>query len=374
MVHKVRVVAVLLLCFGLLSCTRPPDLVGVDNRDIPVLSVENASRHKIFIATTRAGTESVGMLYSGARASDLGLSSVVVSIPPNHVSGVIERARRLPPDPMAEFAVIAPALYGSAAAFTDMINTELAQRPPRDREILLFVHGYNNTFSDAVLRIAQFVHDTGFKGVPVLFSWASAGRASHYVYDLNSALTARPRFRQTLRLLAQSRARGIDIFAHSMGSMLTVETLIQAEADGGLAQIGRLNHVVLAAPDIDLDLFKVQLSQIGKASGKLYVFVSNDDRILGVSQRISGGVVRVGAADVEELAELGVTVIDLSEIADSASGSHNKFAASPAVVQLIGANLRLGNRDGQARPPSLTEALNNVPLVHVLVPDRASGL
>ncbi len=374
MVQKFRVVAVLALCLGLMGCTRPPDLVGVDNQDVPVLSVAGATRHRVFIATTRDVSDEIGILYSGARGPELGLSSVVVSIPPNHVAGAIERTRQLPPDPTREFAIMAPAIYGSQSSFAATINAELARRPPGERDILLFVHGYNNTFSDAVLRMAQFVHDSGFDGVPVLFSWASAGRASHYVYDLNSALAARHQFLDTLGILSETRSSGVNVFAHSMGSMLTVEALTRM-GTGSDNRAGRaLKNVMLAAPDIDLDLFKTQLSQLPASQRNLYVFVSQDDQILGVSRRISGGVVRVGTANVEELTRLGVTVIDLSEIADSTSWSHNKFAVSPEVVQLIGGSLTRRNLDRKVRKPSLTEALNDVPLIRLLVPDRAKGL
>ncbi|MDU9004808.1 alpha/beta hydrolase [Sedimentitalea todarodis] len=369
MIATVRVFATLVLCIGLLSCTRPPDLIGIDNGTDPVLSVNDASRQKVFIATTREATEAIGVFYSGERAPDLGLSSVVVSIPPSHQSGMIERPKRLPPDPRTEFSVIEPAVYGSSNAFVAGINAELARRAPQDRDVLLFIHGYNNTFSDSVLRIAQFVEDTNFSGVPVLFSWASAGKASHYVYDMNSALAARPQLLKTARILASTRAQGFDLFAHSMGSLLTVEALVEASLVDNTYTLGRMDNVMFAAPDIDLDLFKSQLNRIPKTERDFYVFVSKDDRALMVSRRISGGVARVGAADAAELSNLGVSVIDLSEIGDSASGTHSKFAGSPAVVQLIGSSLKKDNFDSKVQPPTLVEVLNDVPVIRVLVPD-----
>lgn len=369
MSHALRTFAILIMWFGLVSCTRPPDLIGIDNQEMPVRGVQEASRQKVFIATTREATEAIGVFYSGERAPDLALSSVVVSIPPNHKSGSIERPKRLPPDPGTEFAVIEPTTYLNSKSFVASINKELARRPAKDRDVLLFVHGYNNTFSDSVLRIAQFVEDTGFTGVPVLFSWASAGKASHYVYDINSALTARPQFLKAADVLASTRATGFDLFAHSMGSLLTVEALKEAHIAGDRFNFNRLDNVMFAAPDIDLDLFKSQLTEMPKDRGNFYVFVSKDDRALAVSRRISGGVTRVGAADAAELAGLGVTVIDLSEIEDSASGTHSKFAGSPEVVQLIGSSLEKDNFETKATPPTLVEVLNDVPVVRVLVPD-----
>jgi esterase/lipase superfamily enzyme len=69
----------------------------------------------------------------------------------------------------------------------------------------------------------------------------------------------------------------------------------------------------------------------------------------------------VGAADGAVLEELGVTVIDLSEIDNSASGSHSKFAGSPEVVQLIGAAI---NRSGtlETDVPVVEQILQNAPI------------
>jgi esterase/lipase superfamily enzyme len=73
-------------------------------------------------------------------------------------------------------------------------------------------------------------------------------------------------------------------------------------------------------------------------------------------------VPRVGVADTEELEALGVTVIDLSEIEDSASGSHSKYAGSPEVVQLIGAGLNSGHNFGQDNTPAIQKILSNSPI------------
>jgi esterase/lipase superfamily enzyme len=94
----------------------------------------------------------------------------------------------------------------------------------------------------------------------------------------------------------------------------------------------------------------------------MYILVSRDDRALRVSRLIAGGVPRVGAADAAELEPFGLTVIDLSEIGDSSSGSHSKFAGSPEVVQLIGAGLNSAGRFDESATPGLNELLAGVPI------------
>lgn len=348
----------------LAGCGRPPDLVGIDNAAVPVASVEGLTRHRIFITTTRAASEVVATFYSGERAPELGLASVDVTVPPTHEVGTLRRPRRLPPDPRTEFAVVNPVVYRRDATFIAEVNRELAKRPPAERKLLLFVHGFNNTTSDAILRLTQFVQDTGYQGVPVLFTWASAARAPRYVYDLNSALVARGQVHGMTEILLRTDAREIDLFAHSMGALLTMEGLVDAAQENRLGRNrAALRNIILASPDIDIDLFRTQLAQLPRAYvERIFLLVSTDDAALRFSRRIAGGVPRVGAANTAELEGLGVTVIDLSEITDSSSGSHSKFAGSPEVVRLIGAGLNQDRGFGATPTPVLSQLLNNVPI------------
>ena len=92
-----------------------------------------------------------------------------------------------------------PIVFRSEQSFINEVNRELAKRPPGQRTVLVFIHGYNTSTSDAVLRLGQFVEDSGFTGVPVLFTWASAAQVPRYVYDLNSALIARVKIKEMAR-------------------------------------------------------------------------------------------------------------------------------------------------------------------------------
>jgi len=311
----------------------------------------------------RQSTETVGALFSDRRAPELGLASVQVSIPPTHVVGELERPKRLPPDPRTEFAVVEPTVYATDEAFIASVNRELRKLPKGQRDILFFVHGYNNTTSDAVLRLAQFAEDSGFQGVPVLFDWASAGSLTRYVYDLNSALIARPKFPEISAIMARTDAEGYDIFAHSMGAFLTMEAMKDAVLAGRFNATGRLQTIVLASPDIDMDLFRSQLEQTNTRFDRFFVLLSEDDSALNTSRLIAGGVPRVGASNIDELAELGVIAVDLSEIENSSSGSHSKFAGSPEVVQLIGIGLNNNASFSRSqRATQLGEVISGIPI------------
>lgn len=356
-------IMMLLFLTVLIGCGRAPELIGIDNPEFPAASISSASSHKIFIATTRQKTETAGALFSSERSPELGLASVTVSVPPTHVTGELERPQRLPPDPRTEFAIVDPVIYASDQAFINSMDAQLSRLPRGEKDILFFVHGYNNTTSDAVLRLAQFVEDTGFDGIPVLFDWASAASISRYVYDLNSALIARPKIAEIAQIIGRTDADNYNIFAHSMGSLLTMEAMVQQSQKGLIDQLGRLRSITLASPDIDLDLFRSQLAQIDAEFDRFFVLLSKDDSALSFSRRIAGGVPRVGASEADELAALGIIAIDLSQIDDSSSGSHSKFAGSPEVVQLIGRGLNNNQQfDRSNRAATLGEVLRGVPV------------
>ncbi len=330
---------------------RPPDLIGIDNEVTPALEVPGIRQHKVFIATSRQPSSEPGELFSRQRSTNLSLASVVVTVPPAHEISRIERPQYLPPDPNKEFAVVDPVTYEMDQAFASSINQELAKRAPRDRSILVFVHGYNMTLSDGIVRFAQFVEDSGFAGVPILFSWASFAKGSEYVYDINSALQSRVQMIEAADLLAQTNSNRIDIVAWSMGSLVAMEGIVYASSIGKFNQSGRLKNIILASPDIDLDLFRAQLALIPDKIQDIYVLTSKDDYALRVSRWVAGGQGRLGQAKADELADLGVAVIDLSEIDDVKSKNHGKFAESPSVVQLIGRGLQNSN--------TLEAAVNN---------------
>ena len=164
-------------------------------------------------------------------------------------------------------------------------------------------------------------------------------------------------------ILVQSNARSIDIFAHSMGSLLTMEGLVELDRNAALGTRKAVGNIVLAAPDIDIDLFRTQLAQLSpRTRAAIFLLISERDGALRVSARLAGGVPRVGATPLGDLEEFGLTVIDLSEINDSSAGTHSAFAGSPEVVQLIGAGLNSASRFGNDTSPLIDQILTVSPI------------
>ncbi len=336
----VKILLPALVLGSLLSgCSGPPENIIGLAAPAEAVNAYGVKKRDVYVMTTRAASDDPSLMYSGERSEGLGLARVTVTIPPDHQTGAIERSEKGPPDPRKSFTIIDPLIFSDAKQFQASVGAELAELPKPDQRILLFVHGYNTTMTAAILRTAQLANDMNFEGIPVVFSWASRGKTWNYVYDMNSALSARDRLIEGATLLAQSGPAEFDIMAHSMGNLLTVEAIRQAHLEGKYDASGRVKNIILASPDIDMDLFTTQLDDLPADRRQFWVMISENDRALSVSQRIAGGINRVGNADSQRLAELGVAVVDLSQIDDKTSLHHAKFADAPEVVQLIGRRL-----------------------------------
>ena len=110
----------------------------------------------------------------------------------------------------------------------------------------------------------------------------------------------------------------------------------------------KFKNVMLAAPDVDVDVFRTQIADMGKQHPRFTLFVSQDDRALAISKRVWGDIPRLGSINPEqapykeELAENNVAVIDLTKVKSGDKLNHGKFAESPQIVQLIGARIAEG--------------------------------
>ncbi|TCU26570.1 esterase/lipase superfamily enzyme [Rhizobium azibense] len=313
----------------------------------PVGSVlPGTSKVDLLVATTRAQDKDPSVLFSGERGTGLMVNAVKVSIPPdaNRKAGQVQWPKRLPADPLRDFVTVSvDPLEGERAG-----EVWLKNHMPKSRRVLVFVHGFNNLYEDSVYRFAQIVHDSHADVAPVVFTWPSRGSIFDYNYDKESTNYSRDALEELLRRTAQNPAvSDITIMAHSMGTWLTVEALRQmAIRDGHVAS--KINNVILASPDLDVDVFGRQFVSLGKERPHFTIFVSRDDRALALSRRISGNIDRLGQIDPSaepyrsKLEAAGITVLDLTKLKGGDRLNHGKFAESPEVVKLIGDRLIAG--------------------------------
>ncbi len=266
----------------------------------------------------------------------------ILSVPPDHHPGQIERPAFGAPDPQHHIMVVSTHEM-SEDDFRNQLATNISGRIGSNRDVLLYVHGFNTSLDAARFRLAQIVTDGRFGGIPVLFTWPATNSIFDYEAAREAATASRDSLANLLKDLSEVPDIGrIHILAHSMGTWLTMEALRQRAIAGSPSLNGKLGLVMLAAPDIDLSVFRSQLSELD--ASHFSVLISADDRALSLSQTLAGDRPRVGALDPRKradrlaLARLGVKVYDLSGKSDGLI-DHDAYADLPDVVRSIGAQI-----------------------------------
>ena len=203
------------------------------------------------------------------------------------------------------------------------------------RDVLIYVHGFNQTFETAALDAARLSDGIRFRGETMVFSWPSRAKLFDYGYDRDSAMWSRDALQTVLDgLMASPTVGHIHIVAHSIGTMLTMEALRQLYAHHGDLAADRIGAVVFASPDIDVDVFSTSVERIGPLARKITVITATNDRALAVSRWMAGGMTRVGAAEKTRLERLGLHVIDASQEGWGVV-NHDLFLSNGQIRQVI---------------------------------------
>ncbi len=310
--------ALLVLALTLAGCnTRPgPEVLAPDASALP----EGARLVRVLAVTTRAPEAQSPGAFGATRAASPSWLEYEVSVPPGHQPGRIEW-----PDGASD----------AAKNFTVRRQTALsreafAAKLPR-AGVGLYIHGFNTRYHEALYRAVQLSVDAHMRGAPVLFTWPSAGNAGAYLADRDASDFSRAALADLLGLLTKGRSSRapVPVLAHSMGARMTMETLVQLRLAGRGAVLDRI-ELVLAAPDIDIDLFRAQMASLGPMKHPITVLVSSDDPALKLSSRLSSRRMRLGLADVHDPAiqrlavETGIRIVDITDIA-TRDPAHSRY-------------------------------------------------
>ncbi len=141
-----------------------------------------------------------------------------------------------------------------------LIQSRLATAPRK--EVVLFVHGYANSFESAALTMAELCHFLGREFVCAIFTWPSGGKSPllGYTVDRESGEFATEDLKKTIRIIAQTPGvERLHVLAHSRGTDLAATALADLSVEAyitetTLAERFNIGNVVLIAPDLDIDV------------------------------------------------------------------------------------------------------------------------
>jgi esterase/lipase superfamily enzyme len=205
-------------------------------------------------------------------------------------------------------------------------------------DVLIFIHGFRVKFADGLRRFAHVIEDMSFKGVPLFYSWSSAGKAGEYDVDAERVNLARHTLRPLLnKLVNLPGIERLHLMAHSMGGRALLEVVRNA-------QQALSGEVIFSAPDVGVQDFR-QAFPLTKPPSRVTLYASSKDLALRLSARWKK-MDRAGYAGEKLVVIREVDTVDTSNVADKPTG-HSYFAASRPVLEDSGYLVREGLSPGQ---------------------------
>jgi len=319
----------------------------------------------VFYGTDRAEEANPKRLaYSSERGRRLQIGRALVTVPKIHEVPQIERpwAIRIPyfdvtiyeeaEDPKRHFTMQELKKLPKED-FLQLVHERLQGSQRFKNHAIIFVHGYNTSFDNAIYRTAQISYDLKFDGAAFAYSWPSGGAVASYTYDRESAEASEPYLRQFLDLVVkETGAKSISVIAHSMGNQPLLEVLkdMKSAAPEGVV----ISQIILAAPDVDADNFANLARRIEGFATGVTLYAASNDRALIISRNFwqnprAGDVTAKGPLIVP-----GIDTIDVTAASTEAFAlNHSEYAENNALLQDIGKLILNGLRPPDQRFPSL---------------------
>jgi len=175
------------------------------------------------------------------------------------------------------------------------VHTALETGNPK-RPLVVFVHGFNNSFESAAERAAMFSHDLqpDVSSKAAIFSWPSRGSLFGYLADEDSVLVNQDRARQVLSdLRTHDSASPVVLIGHSMGCRVLTFALRDIELINSKGKTPKLGHpqfaqLILIEPDVDKEYFRINIARLRAICGHVTVYASKHDNALRFSNFLHG--------------------------------------------------------------------------------------
>jgi esterase/lipase superfamily enzyme len=174
--------------------------------------------------------------------------------------------------------LVANSYWESLAKHMDTVD-------PSERHGVVFIHGYNVTFEQAALRAAQIGFDLSIRGAMAFFSWPSQGTLGGYLADAATIDASEDAITEFLvNFSERSGARATHIIAHSMGNRGVLRA-IERIAQRTRRRTGkRFGQMILAAADVDADVFRQRCAAYTRVAQRATLYVSNRDLAVEASR------------------------------------------------------------------------------------------
>ena len=239
-----------------------------------------------------------------------------------------------------------PALVEAYEKSKQQLQVEIVRRLAiaHRKEVVLFVHGYNESFESAALTMGELCHFLGRDFVCGIFTWPAGGRRGilfGYDFDRESAEYAVEDLLKVIRIVGQTPGvERIHLIAHSRGTDALATALAQLSAEAYMLRSSpdrefHIGNVVLVAPDLDGDVALTKIFKVfsdpdlpfgGKADPsavippspglRVTLYVSPDDNALATASWLFGSIARLGRIDATAFSAGQIEAIALLRAVD----------------------------------------------------------
>ena len=406
MLHRNQLLAVFILM--LTGCASGPTLMPTPNlynggKEYPQSKLnaeqKNARVDMLYVTDRAPDPEKDQLEYGSGRSPSIGFGSALIDIGQrmgweqlmqvsqsksgrSHEMIVKKRMElgRFPPTPHP-FTLVnggpvedikTTAAFGTIAAkFRAEINRRLALTEKKD--VIIYVHGFNNTFDEATVNLAGVWHFMGRQGVPLTYTWpAASGGMFGYFIDRESGEFTIFHLKKMLKLLASfEEIENIHIIAHSRGTDVVTTALRELIIDSRGAgkdprKTLRIKNLILAAPDLDFGVMRQRLiaEKFGAAIGQITVYTAQSDTALNISEWLMTGL-RLGRVESSDFSETeqkifsSVKNVSFINVVDVGSFiSHAYYLDSSSASSDLIRVLRNSSRPGSADRPLIHKGAN----------------
>ena len=241
--------------------------------------------------------------------------------------------------------------------------TKLAdQMDAADGRVLVYVHGFRETFYTSSRDTAQIARLANFAGPVIQYSWPSQNALLKYPVDESNMYWDERNFRKFLMQLAQLEStKEIVLVSHSLGARLVLPSVEYVDRNVSNGDSSVMSNIILVSPDVDTQDFERDIAEEilsdrrVRNDRRITVYASINDRALSLSDNIHG-YPRLGyprcfdpfeAADLkarnlpvrcyaahpkyaEAIDKTALTIVDTTAISRGRTGHSNYLLSAPA--------------------------------------------
>lgn len=346
--NPIKVVCTILISIIIASCDSDRRVAN----EVQMPPIQNYAVVNVFFATDRNQNPNLDIKSRfGAERGDMSYGITNVSIPRDHRMGELESPSiwrlEFREDPEKHVVMLDIETLDKSSYF-EVLSQKINMSAKKSA--FIFVHGYNVSFVDASRRTAQISYDLGFDGAPVFYSWPSHGSTAKYTFDEDNIKWSQTNIEKFLKdFTEKSNAENIYLIAHSMGNRALTRAYISLVNNNPELK-SRITEIILAAPDIDADVFKRDIAPaMIQAGNPITLYASSEDIPLKASKAFHGGHPRAGDSGNDLIVLVGMESIDSTNVKTGFLG-HSYFADERSIISdmfyIFGNGLRANERAG----------------------------